>query len=1375
MKIKKERTARRLMAFLAAVCMFGSMPELSIISRAETGIEDSLEESAADVNGSEQDMEEGLEEGTYFANDSTQKEEKDQKESGDGLDSNKEEAEEKEPGDSGTTGTDQTENPDKSGAEEGNSGEAGKEDTGEPETEGGDSKEPGSEKEGTEGQNPEDKEPKDPDSEQNPDEAEDADLEETGEPEQTEEPEKTGEEVGEMEEEEQEEIEEEEITLLSVQAEDEAVDNVYTDANGIIYHYDISEDGTVNIYDLESYWIEYGDCKPLEIPAYIDGYAVTQLTFELESKATKFPSVTIPETVTYMNASMFERRWIGELHYNAEEATTGAKYGGGVFSWATIKELYIGENVRRIPDYLFDSAYITRDELTLNVEYIGVQAFSYNKNITTVTIGESVKEIGARAFEDNTIASINYNAANATLKGSEGLASGVFSSVAVSAITIGETVTAIPSSLFSEIEYTADTIDFPECLTSIGSYAFYGSKVNLGELTISETMTSIGQEAFSGCKIGKLNYNAVDAQLDGVSNLNCHRTSFFETGVGELQIGECVKRLPNCLFYSLRLTQDTLVIPDSVTDIGEYVLSRSNGYNVDKTSIGTLEIGENVTHIGRAAFGNLTYGKVIVRAVETDNPPPTFLEGDLPVCSTIEIHGGSDYYEFFTAKTDAENITLFCEDFETAYGETYYDAEKGSFVTPVTETCTVCGYEKSREEYGQAYTVIFADYDGRELSRQNVRAGEDAKVPDDPERTGYRFTGWDKSYTNITSDLTVTAEYEIRKFSVVFKDGDRVISEQEIGYEGSAAVPEDPTRPDEEWGSWKFTGWSGNYTNVKKDEIIRAQFERIVNEYEVIFYDAEDNILSRQKVAHGEAAQEPEAPDREPSAQYHYFFTGWSGKTGNITTDMAFYPVYDTTMRTYTVTFMDEDIVLETQTVEYGSDAKTPENPTRPAEEWGSWKFIGWDGSYTMVVKDEIVQAQFEKSYNEYEVLFYDAEGNVLSRQKVTHGEAAQVPEAPEKKSTARYDYIFTGWSEETENITGNTAFYPRYETKTRTYKVTFMNGDAVYVVQDVAYGLSASAPADPVKKEDAVYTYRFIGWDRDFSLITGDLTVHAVFEQIIKPKTEEPDSEQPKEDDPKKEEPKGDNPEKQPEDGDGGDEKQPDEKKDNDNSGQPDGDPIKNVVPESPACNDSGEDHSGSEPKAVNETDKLVQSTTEQMEGDLVSAIEDPETDRESVVEEVDTWVEDGTDLEAEQEPEMEAQGDACKYRSLFIWLLLLAVIGAGVLGIWLFLFYLRKRTVCGTILEEDGSAVCGAEIVLTGRERMETKTDEDGRFCFSGLKKDSYRLRIDYEDGQVMLSADIHMESSDEEEVFLIIDSSCSSVETKRERGTYQVDLIV
>jgi hypothetical protein len=55
--------------------------------------------------------------------------------------------------------------------------------------------------------------------------------------------------------------------------------------------------------------------------------------------------------------------------------------------------------------------------------------------------------------------------------------------------------------------------------------------------------------------------------------------------------------------------------------------------------------------------------------------------------------------------------------------------------------------------------VKFVDMDGKVLRQRFVEDGKAAVAPQAPKLEGYEFKGWDKSFSNITGALAVTAEY----------------------------------------------------------------------------------------------------------------------------------------------------------------------------------------------------------------------------------------------------------------------------------------------------------------------------------------------------------------------------------------------------------------------------------------------------------------------------------------------------------------------------------------------------------------------------------------------------------------------------------------
>lgn len=66
------------------------------------------------------------------------------------------------------------------------------------------------------------------------------------------------------------------------------------------------------------------------------------------------------------------------------------------------------------------------------------------------------------------------------------------------------------------------------------------------------------------------------------------------------------------------------------------------------------------------------------------------------------------------------------------------------------------------------YNVIFQNLDGTIIKSEKVEHGTSASAPQNPEREGYIFAGWNEDFSNVTKDLVVTAEYT-RITNMVFK------------------------------------------------------------------------------------------------------------------------------------------------------------------------------------------------------------------------------------------------------------------------------------------------------------------------------------------------------------------------------------------------------------------------------------------------------------------------------------------------------------------------------------------------------------------------------------------------------------------------------
>ena len=121
----------------------------------------------------------------------------------------------------------------------------------------------------------------------------------------------------------------------------------------------------------------------------------------------------------------------------------------------------------------------------------------------------------------------------------------------------------------------------------------------------------------------------------------------------------------------------------------------------------------------------------------------------------------------------------------------------------ITEETIVTAVYKKIEVVVNTYTVTFKDYDGRTIKTETVEKGKSATAPSNPTREGYTFKGWDKSFNSITSDLSVMATYDRITFTVTFKDYNGTVLKQEtVNYNENATAPANPSRTGYTFTGW---------------------------------------------------------------------------------------------------------------------------------------------------------------------------------------------------------------------------------------------------------------------------------------------------------------------------------------------------------------------------------------------------------------------------------------------------------------------------------------------------------------------------------------------------------------------------------------------
>ena len=123
---------------------------------------------------------------------------------------------------------------------------------------------------------------------------------------------------------------------------------------------------------------------------------------------------------------------------------------------------------------------------------------------------------------------------------------------------------------------------------------------------------------------------------------------------------------------------------------------------------------------------------------------------------------------------------------------------------------------------------------------------------------------------------------------------------------------------------------------------------------------------------------------------------------------------------------------------------------------------------------------------NKYTVTFMDGEKVLETFTNVPHGDTVTAPEVPEKDGKT-----FSKWDKDFSKVTSDLTINAVYDVDT--FTVTFKDGEKVIETQTVEYEAAATAP--DTARLSPPEGMHFAEWDKDFSKVTEDIEVSAVYE----------------------------------------------------------------------------------------------------------------------------------------------------------------------------------------------------------------------------------------------------------------------------------------
>lgn len=109
-------------------------------------------------------------------------------------------------------------------------------------------------------------------------------------------------------------------------------------------------------------------------------------------------------------------------------------------------------------------------------------------------------------------------------------------------------------------------------------------------------------------------------------------------------------------------------------------------------------------------------------------------------------------------------------------------------------------------------------------TQSNIPYGHSAIAPKAPEHEGYTFANkWDTSYTNLTSNQTITAVYTANTYTVKFVNSitNATLKTEKVKYNNAATAPSNVTNSN----GYIFKGWDKSFAKIKGDTTVYTVFE----------------------------------------------------------------------------------------------------------------------------------------------------------------------------------------------------------------------------------------------------------------------------------------------------------------------------------------------------------------------------------------------------------------------------------------------------------------------------------------------------------------------------------------------------------------------
>ena len=433
------------------------------------------------------------------------------------------------------------------------------------------------------------------------------------------------------------------------------------------------------------------------------------------------------------------------------------------------------------------------------------------------------------------------------------------------------------------------------------------------------------------------------------------------------------------------------------------------------------------------------------------------IDGDLPSDADME----EDGYKFNGWKVNGADLVLpytitgdttIVAEYEALDAKIIYDADGGVFA------------ENNSDTY-----VVNTKYDAEITADM---------IPADPTKTGYRFDGWDQEIGDIVDSLekTITATWLINKYTVKFVANDKVILETELDYGAKITAPAAP-----DYAGHTFDAWYNGEVKYATTDTVPASDVTYTAKYisdDDVAYTVKKYFMNTDGATYAAPVSETLYGTADETVSYNTAVEGFTLNTnkgklsGEIAGDgsLVLEAYYDRNTVQVTIDGAKDSMY-------YGEEIQKPEANPETGYELDKW--VDGDGDeittwpVTVGTEDIVITPVYKKTER---TITYVYAGDVPAGKeapaavKGVIGDTVVVPEVPTATG-----YTASAWVVEGADADGKVYTSDVTVTTTWTidkYTVKFIaDGQEVYN-EELAYGTTIVAPADPVKAG-----YTFNGW----------------------------------------------------------------------------------------------------------------------------------------------------------------------------------------------------------------------------------------------------------------------------------------------------------